>query len=133
MTFALWQQSDEPGSGENADQSVCPTMNWKISTRVSSKGSMNSGGTPGPGGVNVAQFGTGSGLTTFSGINSLGSTTYHDVQVSYHWEDWRFTIGVDNITEKDPPVCTGCFANSYDPSVYRVPGRFPYLRVSKSF
>ncbi|MCG8434912.1 MAG: TonB-dependent receptor, partial [Gammaproteobacteria bacterium] len=68
-----------------------------------------------------------------SPFNRLGSTTYHDVQVSYHWEDWRFTVGIDNVTDKDPPICVSCFANSYDPSVYRVPGRFPYLRVSKSF
>ncbi|MCG8435202.1 MAG: TonB-dependent receptor, partial [Gammaproteobacteria bacterium] len=66
-------------------------------------------------------------------FHKLGSTTYHDVQVSYHWEDWRFTVGIDNITDKDPPISFNAFANSYDPSVYRVPGRFPYLRVSKSF
>ncbi|MCG8434692.1 MAG: TonB-dependent receptor, partial [Gammaproteobacteria bacterium] len=71
--------------------------------------------------------------TSTSPFNHIGSTTYHDVQVSYHWEDWRFTVGIDNITDKDPPLCFQCFANTYDPSVHRVPGRFPYVRVSKSF
>ncbi|MCG8436184.1 MAG: TonB-dependent receptor, partial [Gammaproteobacteria bacterium] len=68
-----------------------------------------------------------------SPFNHIGSTTYHDVQVSYHWEDWRFTVGIDNITDKDPPISFSAASNSYDPSVYRVPGRFPYLRISKSF
>jgi len=83
-------------------------------------------------GADIKQFGTGTGQTTYSGFNKLGSTTYHDVQVSYHWEDWRFTLGIDNITDKEPPF-SQVNSNSFDSTAYRVPGRFQYIRVSKSF
>ena len=67
--------------------------------------------------------------------NAMGATTYHSVQVSYNISDWdtRFTFGIQNIGDKNPPVSTQAFANSFDPTTYEIPGRFPYIRISKTF
>ena len=69
------------------------------------------------------------------GTNKLGSVTYHDVQVTYDtpWYNSRITLGVNNVTDKDPPVSYQAFANSFDASLYEVPGRFPYARLSVRF
>ena len=40
--------------------------------------------------------------------------------------------GIQNLTDEDPPVCFGCFANSYDAS-YRPPGRFYYVSYTQKF
>lgn len=68
-------------------------------------------------------------------INHLESVVYHNAQLSYHFNSWdtRLTAGIRNLFDKNPPVCFGCFANSYDPTVYEVPGRYWYLRVTSNF
>jgi iron complex outermembrane receptor protein len=67
--------------------------------------------------------------------NQLGATTYHNVQVVYTLSEWdtRLTFGIQNIGDKQPPLSATAFANSFDATVYETPGRFPYLRVSKTF
>jgi len=93
---------------------------------------------------NIAAFGLCSGPIDesdsgfdpdFGPVNHLGATLYHDAQVSYHYTPWdtRFTLGARNLFDKDPPLCFQCFANSYDPTTYDVPGRFWYLRVTTNF
>ena len=65
----------------------------------------------------------------------LGSTVYHDAQVSYHLSEYdtRLTLGVQNIFDKGPPLSTTAFANSFNVAQYRTPGRFPYVRVTVDF
>jgi outer membrane receptor protein involved in Fe transport len=67
--------------------------------------------------------------------NYLGATTYHNAQVSYHLADWdaRFTLGMQNIGGKSPPLSSQAFANSFDATTYEIPGRIPYFRVTKTF
>ena len=64
----------------------------------------------------------------------LNSRFYVDVQLSYapSFADHRlaFTIGVNNVTNQDPPACFSCSLNNYDPTTYDVPGQFGYLRVT---
>ncbi len=69
--------------------------------------------------------------------NRLGSTTFHDIQVGYRF-DWlkgvQVTAGINNLFEKEPPVCTSCSLNGYDPSNYDIPGgRFWYVRADLRF
>jgi iron complex outermembrane receptor protein len=69
--------------------------------------------------------------------NTLGAITYHDVQVGYKL-DWmkglQFTAGINNLFDKDPPVCTSCALNGFDPSTYDIPGgRFWYVRADLRF
>lgn len=66
--------------------------------------------------------------------NSLGATTYWDLQG--RWSpamlDDRVTIalGINNITDEDPPGCITCGLNNFDPTTYDAPGRFGYIRFS---
>ncbi len=69
--------------------------------------------------------------------NDLGSTTYHDAQLSWGTDAWmkdfRITLGVNNVFAKDPPICLSCSLNGYDASTYDLPGRFWYARVGFGF
>jgi iron complex outermembrane receptor protein len=69
-----------------------------------------------------------------SGQNHLGTTIYSDLQGSYTVNAWNttFTLGVNNLFDKAPPIARAAFANSFYP-MYRVPGRFVYGRVSVRF
>jgi iron complex outermembrane receptor protein len=71
-----------------------------------------------------------------SGENHLGAVVYNDVRVS-----WTLPIktpiniagGVNNLFDKDPPVCITCSLNGYDASTYDLPGQFWYLEATVRF
>ena len=69
--------------------------------------------------------------------NILEATTYSDMQVAYRFDamnDLRLTFGVNNVFDKDPPICLSCSLNGYDASTYDIPGgRFYYLRAEMKF
>ncbi len=81
-----------------------------------------------------AQDNTGSGRA--NGTNFLGATTYHDARVSWklpvHY-DMSISGGINNIFDKDAPVCLSCSLNGYDASTYDIPGRFWYVEASLKF
>lgn len=69
--------------------------------------------------------------------NVLEEITYHDIQLGYDF-DWlkglQLTGGVNNLFDKDPPVCTSCSLNGYEASTYDIPGgRFFYVRANLRF
>lgn len=68
------------------------------------------------------------------GQNHLGTVVYHDVNASYTVASWNttFTLGINNLFDKAPPVARTAFANSTLP-MYRLPGRFFYGRVTVNF
>jgi iron complex outermembrane receptor protein len=45
----------------------------------------------------------------------------------------RVTVGVNNLFNTDPEVSYSTFANSFDPSMYEIPGSFFYTRVNVNF
>ncbi|QGP78133.1 TonB-dependent receptor domain-containing protein [Sphingobium sp. CAP-1] len=64
----------------------------------------------------------------------MGTTFYGDMQ-AYFSPDWmdhraRFTIGVNNLFDKSPPLCNTCDSANFDPTTYDLPGQFGYLRLS---
>jgi iron complex outermembrane receptor protein len=68
--------------------------------------------------------------------NPLGSTTYHDLQLGWkaQWlEGAQFTLGVNNVFEKQAPLCLSCSLNGYDASTYDLPERFIYGKVELKF
>jgi iron complex outermembrane receptor protein len=68
--------------------------------------------------------------------NRLGTTVYHDVQLSYDVDligQTTITFGINNVFDKNPPICVSCSLNGYDASNYEIPGRFPYLRLIARF
>ncbi|MCW4471598.1 TonB-dependent receptor [Xanthomonas sp. H13-6] len=72
-----------------------------------------------------------------AGTNTLDAITYHDLQLGYKI-DWlkglQLTAGLNNVFDKDPPICLSCSLNGYDASTYDIPGgRFWYLRADLKF
>jgi len=71
------------------------------------------------------------------GTNKIGSRIYTDVQVSWtpQFFDGKATvsIGVNNITKTDTPLCFSCDLNSFDGTLYPIPGRFGYARLTYNF
>lgn len=66
--------------------------------------------------------------------NVLGTTVYTDLQVGYEFtHDTVVRIGVRNLLDRNPPVSTQQVIDSYDPSIYDLPGRFLYLNVTTQF
>lgn len=67
--------------------------------------------------------------------NRLAATVYNDVNANYTFQPWNatFTLGVNNIFDKNPPSSVLAVINSYDPTNYRVPGRFLYGSVTVKF
>jgi len=68
--------------------------------------------------------------------NHLSSTTYHDARVSWKLPvefDMTLSGGVNNFTDKDPPICLSCSLNGYDASTYDIPGRFWYVQANMKF
>ena len=67
------------------------------------------------------------------GTNDVGGITYHDISVAYVG-DWDGTIrlGAKNAFDRDPPVQTNTFANSFDPA-FEVPGAFWYMTYNQKF
>jgi len=67
----------------------------------------------------------------------LGATTYHDAQVSWRTDAWmkgvKVTLGVNNVFDKNPPICLSCTLNGYDPGTYDLPGRYSYAKLSLDF
>ncbi|MGZ6143241.1 MAG: TonB-dependent receptor domain-containing protein, partial [Myxococcales bacterium] len=61
-----------------------------------------------------------------------------DVFLSYTLRDWAAgttaaTLGVQNITDVEPPFIASAFAANSDPSTYDYVGRFIYLRLTHTF
>jgi len=63
-------------------------------------------------------------------------TFYGDVQL-YLSADWmqkfKLVAGVNNVFNKQPPVCITCDGANFDTTTYDVPGQFGYLRLSYGF
>ena len=70
-------------------------------------------------------------------VNQLDAVTYHDLQLSWNNSEWmrgfRVSLGVNNLTGEDPPICLSCSLNGYDASTYDLPGRFWYARLGLDF
>lgn len=67
--------------------------------------------------------------------NVLGSTVYTDLQVGYELARLNTVVrvGVRNLLGRNPPVSTQQVIDSYDSSIYDIPGRFIYLNVTTQF
>ena len=76
-------------------------------------------------------------VVEFANGLKLKNRFYGDVQLSFRpsWMDQVFgvSLGVNNVFDTDPPACTSCSLNNYDPTTYDVPGRFGYVRLSYGF
>ena len=72
------------------------------------------------------------------GFNHLGGVVYHDVKLAWQTplfnEGLTLSTGVNNLFEKEPPICITCSLNGYDASTYDIPnGRFAYVKANMKF
>lgn len=67
--------------------------------------------------------------------NHLGATTYDDASVSYafHAINSNLTFGVNNLFDKYPPISRTAPNENFNQTVYDLPGRFVYLRLTVNF
>ncbi|MDP2537799.1 TonB-dependent receptor domain-containing protein [Alteromonas stellipolaris] len=82
----------------------------------------------------VSVFAEDGSLESKDSFNELDAMAYHDASVGYSvTENLRLTFGVNNLWDADPEVSYTTFANSFDPSMYEIPGRFFYGRINVDF
>jgi len=67
--------------------------------------------------------------------NDIPSTIFTNLQASWAPDlggegQWNFQLGVDNVFEETTPFCASCDLNSFDGTLYPIPGRFWYARVT---
>jgi iron complex outermembrane receptor protein len=69
-------------------------------------------------------------------LNTIDSTFYVDVQGSWRpaalGDQLLLTLGINNLTDEDPPPCFSCALNGFDATTYDVPGVFWYARATWS-
>lgn len=66
--------------------------------------------------------------------NKIDSTVFTNLHATWAPDfggqgQWTFMIGVDNVFEEDTPICVSCDLNSFDGTLYPIPGRFWYARA----
>jgi iron complex outermembrane recepter protein len=69
------------------------------------------------------------------GTNIIGSKFYTDIQASWSPQDLfgretKITVGVNNVLDSSTPVCFTCDLNSFDGTLYPIPGQFFYARFA---
>lgn len=65
--------------------------------------------------------------------NKLGITVYNDVQAVWSPQfdpGLTITLGVNNVTNREPPDCYTCSLNGFASTTYDIPGVFGYLSAS---
>lgn len=67
--------------------------------------------------------------------NWLGAITYTDVSVSYALDaiNSSMTLGANNLFNRDPPASYTAHNESFIPTIYDIPGRFIYFRITTNF
>jgi iron complex outermembrane receptor protein len=71
-----------------------------------------------------------------NGTHKMGAVTYHDIRASWKLPiaiDLTLIGGINNIFDKEPPVCVSCSLNGYDASTYDLPSRFAYVQADLKF
>jgi iron complex outermembrane receptor protein len=70
-------------------------------------------------------------------VNTADSTveamTYLDLVGTYYWRSLRFTAGVNNVLDEDPPYFHSAFNANTEPGIYDVIGRRFFTSVSWEF
>jgi len=64
-----------------------------------------------------------------------------DMQLAYRFDEkygkllrgTRVAVGVNNVTDNDPPLIASAFEDNTDKSTYDIVGRFIYFELSKKF
>ncbi|WP_266169542.1 TonB-dependent receptor plug domain-containing protein [Dyella subtropica] len=71
-----------------------------------------------------------------NGTHHIGSVTYSDVRASWKLPiQWDLTLigGINNLFDREPPICVSCSLNGYDAATYDIPSRFAYIQADLKF
>ena len=52
---------------------------------------------------------------------------------AFNVENFKLSLGVNNLFDEDPPICYTCTLNGYDAGTYDLPGRFTYVQATYKF
>lgn len=68
-------------------------------------------------------------------IHQIRATTYQDASVTYSFKpmNTRLTLGINNLLNKQPAISYSAHNENFDPTIYDIPGRFIYFRVTAEF
>ena len=68
-------------------------------------------------------------------IHYIRATTYQDASVTYAFKsiNTHLTLGINNLMNKEPAISYTALNENFDPTIYDIPGRFVYLRVTTDF
>jgi iron complex outermembrane recepter protein len=82
---------------------------------------------------NFTQYQLNPPAAAINGVNKLGSRIYADIQGRWKapW-DATISVGIRNVTDRDPPVSYTVPANSFEPA-YDIPNRFWYMSYEQRF
>ena len=68
------------------------------------------------------------------GTNQIEDRLYLDLQASFRpeWADGALgiSVGMQNVTDEDPPPCQSCRINGFNGMLYRFPGQVYYVRAT---
>jgi len=66
--------------------------------------------------------------------NTMNAKFYTDLQLRWHApsfsDNFGFALGVNNLFKVKPPGCFTCDINNFDPTMYDLPGRYFYARMT---
>jgi iron complex outermembrane receptor protein len=71
-----------------------------------------------------------------NGTHTMGAVVYQDLRASWKLPlslDLTLTAGINNLWNRQPPICVSCSLNGYDASTYDLPSRFTYVQASVKF
>ncbi len=72
-------------------------------------------------------------LDSYDVIREIDAQIIHDVRFSYFMDNITTTIGLNNVTDEEPPYAATGFNDNTDPRTYNTTGRHVYLQVGLSF
>jgi iron complex outermembrane receptor protein len=67
--------------------------------------------------------------------NTIDSTLYTDLQVNWQPSNvldsrLRFTLGLNNLFDESPPLCTSCGLNNFNATLHDLPGVYGYFQAT---
>ncbi len=70
--------------------------------------------------------------------NTLDSTLYTDLQASWRPtnildSNLRISVGLNNVLDESPPLCTSCGLNNFNATLHDVPGVYGYVQATYTY
>jgi outer membrane receptor protein involved in Fe transport len=140
------EKLNEPRSGPNGGTNLVPPNGHEIRARKVSAWTtfdllLNyTFNLPPPAPAEVPGFAKDGGKNVRSGKDGKEKNVVPVSTAEYGCNNWKWwlnnttvTLGMQNVTDEDPPFVAGSFENGYDESIATIKGRFWYVGLKKRF